>query len=85
MKRSRPAHLLPVLVLVALLNASFILPARANCGADIQAVQAQLPAVKDQNRRQELQKLVEKAQKDNETGRANLCVQAVKRARILLK
>lgn len=83
MKRPRPAHFLPLLV--ALLNASFILSARADCGTEIQAVQAQLPAVKDQNRRQELQKLVEKAEKDDKTGRVNLCVQAVERARILLK
>lgn len=83
MKRLGPAHLLPLLVIF--LNLSYILSAQADCGAEIQAVQAQLPTVKDQSRRQELQKLVEKAEKDDKTGRTNLCDQAVQRAHLLLK
>jgi hypothetical protein len=78
----------PILISAALfgyLNLLFTVPARADCGADIQVVRSQATAIKDDQRRQELQKLVEKAEKDDKAGRTSLCDQAVQRARLLLK
>jgi uncharacterized membrane protein len=60
-------------------------PARADCSADINALRTELAAVKDDHRRQELQKLIEKAEKDDEAGRARLCGEATQRAQLLIK
>lgn len=71
--------------LAALLNGVLIAAARADCAADIRAVRGQVAAIKDERRRQELEKLMEKAEKDDEAGRAQLCAEAVQQARTLLK
>ncbi|MGH6797527.1 MAG: hypothetical protein ACREDI_03990 [Roseiarcus sp.] len=83
MKRATPI-LIPIL-LIGYLIMPLASVARADCGAEIQAVRAQTVVIKDGRRRQELQKLVEKAEKDDKAGRTALCDQAVQRARILLK
>ena len=79
---------LPVLIvagLAAILNGTFTLPARADCAGDLKTLRAELATVKDERRRQELQKLIEKAAKDDEAGRAQLCTEATQRAWTLLK
>ncbi len=83
MKRARLALLLPVLLPIA--NGVLTSPARADCASDIQALRTQLAAVKDERRREELQKLIDKAEKDSEAGRAQLCGEAMQRARVLIK
>ncbi len=83
MKRARLALLLPLLLPIA--NGVLTSPARADCAGDIQTLRAQLASVKDQRRRQELEKLIDKAEKDNEAGRAQLCGEAMQRARVLIK
>jgi hypothetical protein len=83
MKRVAPIVISAALFVV--LNFLFTISARADCSADIQVVRTQATAVKDDQRRQELQKLVDKAEKDDKAGRATLCDQAVQRARLLLK
>ena len=84
MKRLGPILILSLVIMF--LNGGLTAPVRAaDCGAEVQAVRAQLAAVKDQNRRQELQKLVDKAEKDDKAGRTALCDQAVQRAHTLLK
>jgi hypothetical protein len=83
MKRARPGLLLVTLALIA--NGMLTTPARADCATDIQTLRAELGSVKDPRRRQELQKLIDKAEKDNEAGRARLCGEAMERARILIK
>jgi hypothetical protein len=83
MKRAALALLLvtPIVLVNALLTA----PARADCADELSAVRVELASVKDESRRQELQKLVEKAEKDQKAGRVGQCRQTVQRARILLK
>jgi hypothetical protein len=71
--------------LTLVLNGALTAPARADCTADIRAVRAEAAAVKDERRRQELERLLEKAEKDNDAGRAQLCADAVQHARALLK
>jgi hypothetical protein len=71
--------------LTLMLNGALTTPARADCTSDIRAVRAEAATVKDERRRQELEKLLEKAEKDNEAGRAELCADAVQHARALLK
>lgn len=83
MKRATQA--LFVALLTIFINASLTMPARADCAEDIKAVRGQLAALKDEPRRQELQKLVEKAAKDEKAGRIALCDQTVQRAYMLLK
>lgn len=61
------------------------MPAHADCTADINALRTQAAAVKDEHRRQELAKLIVKAEKDDQAGRAQLCADAVQHARALLK
>lgn len=83
MKRARTG--LPLAVLVLLAGGMLALPAHADCTAEIQAIRAQLAAVKDPHRREELQMLLDKAEKDQEAGRTQLCGEAVQRARVLVK
>ena len=83
MKRARTG--LPLAVLVLLAGGMLALPAHADCSAEIQAIRAQLAAVKDPQRREELQMLLDKAQKDEAAGRSELCGQAIQRARVLVK
>ncbi len=71
--------------LTLILNGTLAPRAEADCPADIRAVRTEAVAVKDERRRQELQKLLDKAEKDNEAGRAQLCADAVQHARALLK
>jgi hypothetical protein len=71
--------------LAVLVNGALSTPARADCAAEINALRAQAAAVKDEHRRQELAKLLEKAAKDDQAGRAQLCADAVQHARALLK
>lgn len=84
MRRAGPA-LIPVILLGLLVNPLLTMPARADCASDLQALRAKLAAVKDPRRRDELQKLLDKAAKDNEAGRAELCGEAVQRAQALVK
>lgn len=68
-----------------IVNAASIAGAAADCQADIRMVRGEIGALKDDRRRQELEKLVEKAEKDDQAGRARLCAEAVQRARVLLR
>jgi hypothetical protein len=71
--------------LAAAVNAGLSAPVPADCGGELRALRAKAAAVKDDRRRQEIQKLLEKAEKDNAAGRAQLCADAVQHARALLK
>jgi len=71
--------------LTLMLNGALTARAHADCPADIRAVRSEAAGIKDERRRQEVQKLLEKAEKDNEAGRAQLCADAVQHARALLK
>jgi hypothetical protein len=59
--------------------------AQAGCTDEIRAIKLKLPAIKEPARREELQKLVDKADKDDKAGRAKLCDETVKHADVLLK
>ena len=61
------------------------LPARADCSAELAQLRARLAQVKDEAKRQELTKLIEKAEKDERNARPKLCIDAVTRAGTLLK
>ncbi|MGO8915773.1 MAG: hypothetical protein ACLQJR_07690 [Stellaceae bacterium] len=67
------------------LNGFLPAPARADCATDIKALRQELATVRDERRRQELQKLIDKAAKDDAAGRAQLCGEAMQRARLLIK
>jgi hypothetical protein len=71
--------------LTLLLNGALTAPARADCTGDIRTVRNEAATIKDERRRQELEKLLEKAEKDNGAGGAQLCADAVQHARALLK
>jgi hypothetical protein len=71
--------------LTLVLNGTLTARAEADCPADIRALRKEAAAVKDERRRLELEKLLEKAEMDNEAGRAQLCADAVQHARALLK
>jgi hypothetical protein len=79
MKRAALGAILGLLALLAAPGA------RANCADDLRVLKAKLPEVPDGARRQELALLLEKATKDEQSGRIKLCVDAVTQARILLK
>lgn len=68
-------------MLLALVAAS---PARADCTDEIRVIRTRVPEVKEDPRREEVQRLVEKAEKDEEAGRAKLCDQDVRHAQALL-
>jgi hypothetical protein len=83
MKRALPG--LAAAALGLIVNGMLSPPARADCAGDIKALRAELAAVRDEHRRQELQKLIDKAAKDAEAGRAQLCTQDTERAQLLIK
>lgn len=56
-----------------------------DCADAIRAIQLKMPTVKEPARREELQKLVAKADKDDKAGRDKLCDETVKHAHVLLK
>ena len=74
-----------VTLLGLMVNGALTMPAHADCAADLKALRAKLATIKDPHRRDELQKLIEKAEKDNEAGRAELCGEDVQRAQTLVK
>jgi hypothetical protein len=59
--------------------------ARAECAADLAALQAKLPQVRDAKRREEARLLIEKAAIDQQHGRTSLCEAALARAGNLMK
>lgn len=59
--------------------------ARADCGDEVKAIRVKLTDVKEEPRREELQRLIEKAQKDAEAGRLRSCTATLKYARMLLR
>ncbi len=59
--------------------------ARADCTSELRSVRAETAAVKDERRRAELQRLVEKAEKDEKSGRVTACDKTLEQARLLLK
>jgi hypothetical protein len=83
MERAGPAVVIALLAMAG--AACGATPARADCGEEIKSVRVQMPAVKEPPRRDELQKLVEKAEKDEKAGRVQLCYHAMKHASALLK
>jgi hypothetical protein len=80
-----PGTQLVVAFLTLVLNGALTAPTKADCTGDIRALRTEAAAMKDERRRQEVEKLPEKAEKDNEAGRAQLCADAVQHARALLK
>ena len=70
---------------LALIAASVPVPARADCGEELRLLREKLADVKDAAQRSEIQKLAEKAEKDQKQGRVRLCEAAVARAQTLLK
>jgi hypothetical protein len=74
-----------MVLLAAALNLLLTSVARADCAEELRAMRGMLADVKDESRRQELQRLLEKAEKDERAGRDQLCDQAVQRAHLLLK
>jgi hypothetical protein len=56
-----------------------------DCANDIRAIKLKMPTIKEPARREELQKLVAKADKDDKAGRDKLCDETVKHAHALLK
>lgn len=71
------------MVLVAILGGPET--ARADCAADLAAMQAKLSQVKDSKRQEEARLLIEKASIDQQHGRAALCEAALARAGNLMK
>jgi hypothetical protein len=74
-----------MILLGLMINSLLTIPAHADCATDLQALRAKLAAIKDPRQRDELQKLIDKAEKDNEAGRAELCGEDVQRAQTLAK
>lgn len=72
-------------ILLALVAAAAVRPARADCTEEIHAIRTRIPEVKEDPRREELRRLVEKAEKDEGAGRAKLCDQDIRHAQALLK
>jgi len=83
MKRALPALCAAVLGLIV--NGILPAPALADCATELKTLRAELATVKDERRRQELQKLIDKAAKDDQAGRAQLCGEAAQRAWLLIK
>jgi hypothetical protein len=80
----RVVQLLILALPITLLNGPLTAIARADCPDELRALRERLAAVTDESRRQELERLIEKAEKDAKAGRAGLCDEAVERARALL-
>jgi hypothetical protein len=70
---------------VASVLGAYGLPARADCRTELDSVKIKLTAVKDEPRREELAKLAEKAEFERGSGRERLCIDAIERAKSLLK
>jgi hypothetical protein len=75
-----------VLVLNVALTAVFAAGSvRAGCIDDVSAARHQLASIKDEAQRQELSRLLDKAEKDALAGRERLCLDALVRAQALIK
>jgi hypothetical protein len=59
--------------------------AKAGCIDDVAAARQQFAAVKDEAQRQELLRILDKAEKDGHAGRERLCLDALVRAQALIK
>ncbi len=82
MKRVAAKVLLASCGMIVAINVPGI--ARADCGDEVKAVRVKLAEVKEEARREELQRLVDKAQKDADAGRVRSCA-ALKHAHLLLR
>ena len=71
-----------VILAAALIGAG---PAAALCSDEIQLLRQKLTTVKEPPRRAELEKLIEKAEKDDKARRTQLCEATVKDAQALLQ
>lgn len=78
-RRAKGVALWPLLVTLVFLQATPGV-ARADCGTDLAALKAKLPAVKDAKRREEAKLLLEKAMIEQQHARAALCEAAVENA-----
>ena len=59
--------------------------AKAGCVDEVATARQQLAAVKDEAQRQELLRILDKAEKDGQAGRERLCLDALVRAQALIK
>ncbi len=57
----------------------------ADCIDEVAATRQQLASIKDEAQRQELLRILEKAEKDGRAGRERLCLDALVRAQALIK
>jgi hypothetical protein len=64
---------------------AFAAGARADCASELKVVKVKLGEIKDEQRREELLKLADKAEFEQGSGRERLCVEAVEHAKLLLK
>ncbi len=78
-RRAKGFALWPLLVTLVFLHVTST-PARADCGADLAALKARLPTVKDMKRREEAKLLLEKAAIEQQHAREALCGAAVESA-----
>ncbi|HZB93478.1 MAG TPA: hypothetical protein VE397_18665 [Stellaceae bacterium] len=83
MKRAPSALVLASFALTV--NVLLVIPARADCTAEISRMREQVAAMKDAHRRREVRMLLDKAEKDDAAGRPELCREAMQRARTLVK
>jgi hypothetical protein len=72
-----------VLAGLAMLGAAA--PPAPDCGEQIRAMRAKLAGIKEEPRRQELEKLIEKAEHDRDAGRAEACGKTMRHAQALVK
>lgn len=72
---------------ILLAAAAMLMPltARADCGDEVKAIRVKLAEVKEEGRRDELLRLIEKAEKDAQAGRDKSCDAALRHARVLLR
>jgi hypothetical protein len=70
--------------ILGLLAALAAWPARADCADEVRAARQKLPSVKDEARRKEAARLLDKAQKDAAAGRERLCIDAMVRVQALI-
>ena len=59
--------------------------ARADCVDEVLAARRQLATIQDEAERQEMSRLLDKAEKDGRAGRERLCLDALVRAQALIK
>jgi Skp family chaperone for outer membrane proteins len=72
-------------LMLALEPAAGNVAAAADCGAAVADLRARLVAAKVESARQEVVRLLEKAEKDDRSGRSRACEDAVRRALTLVK